>query len=259
MFRKLIFTSLAGIALGSSGLLAADQPSAAEAKLRESLRATMLQLRTAETERANLQAAQAESEAKNKSLTEQMEALTKQAAANQGEADRAITELKGKVEERDKEIGLLRVALEKSKTDHYKMTEFARAKETQRAGLAEKVIELNHVVSDQQRRNLAMYNLGTEILTRYEKFGLGTALTAREPFIGLTRVKFENLIQDYGDKLTDERIKVQTLPAPGTQKPAPSSKPARNTQPTPPPASKSKPTKEKQKSAAAKDGEIATS
>jgi len=61
--------------------------------------------------------------------------------------------------------------------------------------------------ADQQRRNEAMYKLGREVLDRYERFGLGDALTAREPFVGLTRVKFENLIQDYADKLTDQKIK----------------------------------------------------
>jgi hypothetical protein len=52
-----------------------------------------------------------------------------------------------------------------------------------------------------------MFKVGSEILTRFEKFGLGTAITAREPFIGLTRVKLQNLMQDYADKLADQKIK----------------------------------------------------
>jgi hypothetical protein len=194
---------------------AADQ--AAEEKLRQSLRATMLQLRNAETERANLQAAKTELEAKNKMLEEQVASMSKQAAANQAEADKTIADLKTKVEERDREIGTLRVSLDKWKVDHEKISDLARTKEGQRVKLTERVIVLERQVADQQRRNAAMYKLGIEILDRYEKFGLGTALTAREPFVGLTRVKFENLIQDYGDKLADERIKPQTQPA--TSKP----------------------------------------
>jgi hypothetical protein len=197
--------------------LAADQAGAAEAKLRESLRATMLQLRNAETERASLQAAKAELEAKNKVAEEQIATLTKQAAANQAEADKTIVDLKAKVDERDREIGSLRVTLDKWKVDHKMISDLARTKEGQRAKLAEKSIVLERQVADQLRRNAAMYKLGIEILERYEKFGLGTALTAREPFVGLTRVKFENLIQDYGDKLADERIKPQSQTA--TSKP----------------------------------------
>lgn len=213
MLRKLTLIS-AVVCLSSFTFTARAQQSEAETKLRENLRATMLQLRNAETERANLQVAQAELEAKSKALTEQLETLTKQAATNQATADKAITELKGKVDERDREIGELRVSLDKWKTDHKKITAFAQKKETERAQLADKVIALDRRVADQQTRNLAMYKVGTEVLSRYEKFGLGDALTSREPFVGLTRVKFENLIQDYADKLADERIKPQPAPAP---------------------------------------------
>jgi hypothetical protein len=223
MSRNLVlsFTISALSVCGSSFLHAADQAGASEAKLRESLRAAMLQLRTVESDRANLQAAKAELEAKNKELTDQAATMTKQAAANQAEADKTITDLKAKVDERDREIGELRVTLDKWKVDHKMISDIARTKESQRAQLAEKVVMLDRQVADQQRKNAAMYKLGIEVLDRYEKFGLGTALTAREPFVGLTRVKFENLIQDYGDKLADERIKPQPKPQtqPATSKP----------------------------------------
>jgi hypothetical protein len=218
----LLFVAIAVVsAFASPSLRAADQAGAADAKLRESLRATMLQLRNAETERANLQAAKAELEAKNKELTDQGAAMTRQAAANRAEADKTIADLKAKVDERDREIGSLRVTLDKWKVDHKMISDLVRTKESQRAALAEKVIMLDRQVADQQRKNAAMHKLGIEILDRYEKFGLGTALTAREPFVGLTRVKFENLIQDYGDKLADERIKTnsQTPTKPATSKP----------------------------------------
>jgi hypothetical protein len=216
MFCKFILLPVVSILLAVSVPMVngADQVNPGEVKLRESLRATTLQLRNAEAERASLQAAQAELEAKTKALQEQLDLLTRQAAANQTEADRVTTELKGKIAERDREIGGLRVALDKAGTDNQKIVEYARAKEAQRTKLSEKVISLDHQVADQQRRNLAMYKLGTEILARYEKFGLGTALTAREPFVGITRVKFENLIQDYSDKLADERIKSPQGPQP---------------------------------------------
>lgn len=208
-------TLFIAILLSLSDVTSFSQQAEAEAKLRESLRATMLQLRNAEAERANLQAAQAALDARNKELTEQLDKLTKQTAANQAEADKQVAELKAKVDERDREIGSLRVALDKWKADHQKITAFAQKKEGERAKLADKVILLDRRVADQQTRNAAMFKLGVEVLDRYEKFGLGTALTAREPFVGLTRVKFENLIQDYSDKLADERIKPE--PAPTSQ------------------------------------------
>ena len=194
-------------------LRAADQPSPAEAKMREALRNTMLQLRTAETERANLQAANTELEQKKKELTAQVEALTKQLADDKTKADKAIADLTDKVAKQDLDIVQLKESLEKWKAAHEKVTDIAKTKESERAALEMKSIVLERKVADQQRRNDAMYQLGMEVLKRYEGFGLGTALTAREPFIGITRVKFENLIQDYSDKLTDTRIKPDPAPA----------------------------------------------
>jgi hypothetical protein len=205
----------------AAAAMAADQPSPAEAKMREALRNTMLQLRTAETERANLQAAQAEQEAKYQALTAQVGALTKQSADDKAKADKTNAEQLDKLAKQDGEIVQLKESLEKWKAAHAKVTEVANARESARAAFEAKSIVLERRVADQQRKNDAMYQLGTEVLKRYERFGLGDALTAREPFIGITRVKFENLIQDYSDKLTDLRIKPEpsAKAAPNSTKP----------------------------------------
>lgn len=220
-------TYLTACCLLTTALCAADAPTPAEAKLRESLRATMLQLRTAETERAGLQAAQAEMEEKSKALAEQVATMEKQMATDKEAAEKASTELMGKVDQRDREIGELRTSLDKWKVAHQKATDFANAKEAQRGRVAAEVIVLNRKVADHQVKNAAMFKLGNEILTRYEKFGLGDALTSREPFVGITRVTFQNLIQDYGDKLADEKIKPDEKPAQEKPAPAPAKAPGK--------------------------------
>ena len=88
--------------------------------------------------------------------------------------------------------------------------ELARNKETERAKLADEArIELERLVADRQAKNLALYKIASEILQRYEQFGLGDALRAREPFVGITRVKLQNLVQDYQDKLLNERTTLE--------------------------------------------------
>jgi hypothetical protein len=52
-----------------------------------------------------------------------------------------------------------------------------------------------------------LFKTANEILTRYEKFALGEALLAKEPFTGIARVKLESQVQDYQDKIADERVK----------------------------------------------------
>ena len=79
--------------------------------------------------------------------------------------------------------------------------------EAQGAKLTSENIILERRVADRETKNLALFMTANEILTRYEEFSLGNALRAKEPFIGLTRTKLENLVQDYQDKILDQRVK----------------------------------------------------
>jgi len=205
MFRYLFFT-LTFVSFAAGALHAADQDPAV-AKMRDTLRNNMLQLRTIQGERDALQAEKATLEQEKKDLTAKLATTTKQLATDKDEADKAIAELKEKSAQQAAELTEVRASLEKWKASHKEVTEVAKSKEEARAALAGQNIELKRKVADQQRRNLAMFQAGKEILSRYEKFGLGTAITAREPFIGTMRVKLENLVQDYSDKLDEQRIK----------------------------------------------------
>lgn len=191
---------------------AADQPDAAALKLREQLRNTMLQLRTVQGERDTLQAEKTQLEADKKALTGKVDALTKQSAADKDASDKEIAKLKEKTAAQETEITQLKESLEKWKASHEQAVALAKSKEEARAAAAGEVIVLKRKVADQQTRNLAMYKVGKEILARYEGFGLGTAVAAREPFTGTMRVKLENLVQDYSDKLDAERLKPDPAP-----------------------------------------------
>ena len=65
---------------------------------------------------------------------------------------------------------------------------------------------LERKVEDQHLKNIQMYQIAIEVLDRYRKHGLGDAIVAREPFVGVSRAKLQTLVQDYGDKLLDQRI-----------------------------------------------------
>ena len=185
----------------------AQQPSPAEVKMRETLRATTLQLRSADAERVTLQAAKAESDEKIKVLEEQIQSVTKQAASERTASEKSITTLTTRIAKLESDALLAAASLEKSQADFKKAVEYGAAKETERAKLAARIIVLDRIVADQRTKNTALFKTGSEILSRYEKFGLGEAIIAREPFVGITRVKLQNLVQDYGDKLADQKIK----------------------------------------------------
>lgn len=181
--------------------------SAADAKLREALRATTLQLRNVEAERANLQTAQTALAEENKTLAARVETLKKEFAGERAVIDKTVADLKAQLAAREAEFAQSRAAAEKWEASQKEAAALATAKETDRAKLAAEVAVLQRLVADREAKNVALYKLAHEILTRYEKFSLGEALAAREPFVGATRTKLENLVQDYQDKLGEQRVK----------------------------------------------------
>jgi chromosome segregation ATPase len=186
---------------------AADSVDANDAKLREALRAVTLQLRNAETERAALQSAQATLADDKKAAETKFETLRKQTVADRAADEKTIAALKSQLAAHEAELARLKDALEKSEAASKQSATLAAAKETDRAKLATDLIVLQRKVDDRETKNLALFKLGNEILTRYEKFSLGEALAAREPFVGTTRARLDNLVQDYQDKLLEQRAK----------------------------------------------------
>lgn len=245
------------LALAAAATFAASADPAAEAnkKLRETLRNTLIQLRTVETEKATLQAAQTELEQKNKDQEEKIKGLekkvtdlVKQSAADKAAAEKKEGELASSIVTRDLEINRQAESLKKWKEYQVKAEGLVKKLSAERASKTSEAIVLQRRVDDQQRRNAEMYKIGSEVLQRFENFGLGTALAAREPFVGVTRVKLQNLFQDYADKLADARIK-PGQPSSATPQPQPgpagssTTAPAKDTKPDsgkpPPPANKS--------------------
>jgi predicted RNase H-like nuclease (RuvC/YqgF family) len=185
---------------------AAEAVNPVEARLRDSLRATTVQLRDAQNQVATLQAAQADSEQKIKEQAAQVSALIKQGASDRDSAQKSLAEAKTLAARQAEDIERLKTDLAAWKTSRQQIAEIAETKEAERAKLEARGIELDRQVADQQLKNTAAIKLGLEILARYEKFGLGEALTAREPFVGITRVKLQNLVEDFQEKLLDQKI-----------------------------------------------------
>lgn len=178
-----------------------------ELRLRESVKGLMVQLRTLQAERDAIDAAKAEHEQKAKELGDKLAALTKVSETQREESERTVSVLRGKVMDLEKENGGLKADLAKAVGLGNQMAERLKKKESEGSRLGDLVTDLERKVASGERKNLELHRLAKEILERYEKFGLGTALTAREPFIGTTRVRMQNLVQDFSDKLSEQRMK----------------------------------------------------
>jgi hypothetical protein len=182
-------------------------------KLKQELRASLLQLRTAQTDSANHQAAEVAAEAKSKELETKLATLEKQNDARvkrsnneKATAEETIAKLNNGLAERDKRIAEFTTALDNWKAGYQKAADVARSKEDERAKLAMEVIELKRTVADREGKNIALFNVSNTILDRFKNYALGKAIGAREPFIGKERVEVENLVQGYKDKIIDNRI-----------------------------------------------------
>ena len=176
------------------------------AKFREALKNTMLKLRDTQGQLANAQAATIAAESKVEDLTSKNETLTKDLVSERNAASTQISDLNKKISVRDDSISELQASLANWKKSYEDVTKLAAQRENQRAIFEAKSIKLERQVEDQKFRNIQMHKIGMGILDRYEKFGLGDAILAREPFTAVQRVKFQNLIQDFSEELNDARI-----------------------------------------------------
>lgn len=179
----------------------------AVAKMRDMLKSLTTRVTEAESAKATLEAEKLALEEKSKTLEDQVKKLTEQSAKDKTSTDKALAKLNDTAAAQKKEILELQQSLEKWKAEFKKSTSLAESTEAKRAKLADQVIQLDRKVLDRETKNLELYKLGNEILTRYKNYGLGRALLAHEPFTGLAKVKLQALVEEYADKLQDSKIK----------------------------------------------------
>jgi chromosome segregation ATPase len=194
------------LAFGQSHLGAAEKSDPAMQKMREMMRNSMIQLRDANAKLATAQAAQTEAEDKVKELQGKLDDLVKKSTSDKKKDDQTIEDLQKKLARTEQQSTHLSESLANWKTGYAKLADYAKATEAKRAELASAVVVLNRQIADQRAKNAEMYRVSTELLDRYAKFSLGTAIAAREPFVGITKVKLENLVQQYDQQLSSQVI-----------------------------------------------------
>jgi hypothetical protein len=178
--------------------VARDDPGS-DARLRDALRTATLQVRTLEDERSTWQAREAALKKELDGLRAQQKsegakagdvAVQRRRLAEQVEANTRLSE----------EISRCQAA---ARVD----AETARTREEERARLAGREAGLAERLAAAEARNERLYRINKQIIDWLGQMGVGGALAAREPFLGLRRVELENLAQDYEDQALKERIK----------------------------------------------------
>ncbi|HEX5357295.1 MAG TPA: hypothetical protein VFW93_13835 [Aquabacterium sp.] len=181
----------------------------------EQLRRLKLQLRQQQQEKdAAIQDAQAKASADKAALAATLQSVQVDVQAQRRAASAAtrrvqtleseLNTLKQDKEQLVQQVALLQKTLEDSKA------QAARQGQQAAAALASSQSRLQNV-SDQHEQcrtqNAALYELGQDLLGRYERKGLVEVLTSQEPFIQTARVTLENTKAQYQDKLDAARLK----------------------------------------------------
>jgi DNA repair exonuclease SbcCD ATPase subunit len=202
------------------GLVSA-QPTDTEARLREQLRETTLELRRAQDENAALRARQQE---------QQSAAAAAPAAAQPAEPDRTGA-LRKSLSDRDRRIADLQQQLseyeEKQKAwqdANSKATDLLRQRDAQVSQLEGQAKQLQAAYQQLQasgrsceEKNTQLVVISGELLKHYEDKGVWSALRDAEPLTRIHRIELEKLAQDYQIKIKDRTLKAAPASKPPGQ------------------------------------------
>ncbi len=209
------------------GAALAQQPSQGgmEERLRAQLRITTSQLQQAQNELAALKAgtvtapkaAPAAAAAAPAEVAELKKALAR--AESQLGAER---QARAQASEGSQQLrAQAQAATEKSsaqvaqyRTAYDELLKMARASETERQRLAAEATLQRTAVTQCEAKNAQLYAVGQEILRAYETLDLGSVLASRQPFAAQSRVKYEQIAQQYGDKLYEGRFDARSVSVP---------------------------------------------
>ena len=194
----------AGWALGGMGAAFAQSEDDPQARLRGALRQATVRIRQLEDENATLQAKQAELERGSLAATQKAAQAEEGLQALRGQASSAQTALQRAADEQKESLTKWEAAY-KEAADKAKMRD-GDAKRMEAALVA--LREQNRLAED---KNAKLYKLGQELIDLYEQKKILDVVGAGEPVTKLKRAEYENVIQDYEDRLRDSRI---THPAP---------------------------------------------
>lgn len=194
--RFRILSSVAALAVLASQEARADAESD---KLREALRSATAQTRALEDQRTALQAKVADAEREKAAMTSQIAAAKAQVKEVEKTHREAVDEFNQRLEDRNQ-------TLEKWKSAYEEAATVARTKDAERAKFEGEATAYKASTKSCVAKNAQLTKVGRELLHRYEGISFGDMVVINEPLIGARRVQIQNLLQDYDDKLLEQKV-----------------------------------------------------
>lgn len=186
----------------SLAALASHTATAADAdgdRLREALRSAITQQRALEDQRAAMQAKLTEAESARAKLQGQIDAAKAEVKQVAKQHREAVEEFNQRIADRDQ-------TLEKWKAAYEEAADVARAKDAERAKFQAQATATKASLKSCSAKNAELAKVGRELLNHYESANFADLALASEPLGGLRRVEIQNLLQDYTDKILDQKV-----------------------------------------------------
>jgi hypothetical protein len=184
--------------------LPAVADAAAEGRLREALRSTTQQLRTAEDELARSRASEGALKKEVEGLRASLSTAQRRTATQDGVT---AADLKRRLAEADGAGSRLKETLARCEAEGREAGAAAQAAQAERDAQATEVKSLQERLATADARNVRMYRVGRSIIDWIYAIGVEEAYEMRDPFLGLKRVEMENAAQSYADQLMEQRAK----------------------------------------------------
>jgi colicin import membrane protein len=199
--------ALAGLAAGS----AQAQPAPSmEERLRTQLRATTTQLQQVQSELAALKSRPA---APANTPDPDVATLRKELAAARGQLA-AERDARGRQRDDSQQLkAQAEATLEKASSQvaqyrqaYDELLKIARTNDAERQRLAGESAGQRGAIAQCEAKNAQLFAVGQEVLHAYETLDIGDVISARQPFATKARVRFDEIAQQYGDRLHEGRF-----------------------------------------------------
>ena len=193
---------LGAVSLSAGAAGAAE--SGSEARLREALRSATTQLRSLEDERAKWQGKEAEYKKELESLRKELAAAAAKPAVDKRgvRCEREMAATKEKNDELTSETAKLKASLEQCQSSAREAPRAVQAKDGESTVVAARVAALLERSTACEAKNAQMAEVAKEMVGRLSKIGW----TPWEALVGFKRVEMENVVQEYGDRLLEQKV-----------------------------------------------------
>lgn len=195
--RALRLSTAAALALVISGAAHADQESD---RLREALRSATAQARTAEDQRAAVQAKLTAAEQERDRLRKQNEAYRAQVKEAEQAYRQAVKDFNERIAERDD-------SLEKWKAAYGEAASVARTKDAERTRFEGEATTWKASAKACEAKNVRLVKIADDVVKQYERMDPLEKVLDHDPVFGLKRVEHQNAAQDFRDKIIEQKAK----------------------------------------------------